>query len=358
MTGSVLEVLGPSAGGIRRHVATLSSGLERRGWAVTVAGPAGVMDGLRPDAVAVPVSMGAHAISAVRALRPRVRQADVVHAHGLTAGWVAWAAGAGAKLVVTVHNLVLDEAAGPMASVLRHLEGRLPGRAAETIVISEPMRRRFDPSGSDPHIHLIPPVGPTPTVTADAATIRRELDVPDGVPLVVLVGRLHPQKDIGSLVAAVAMIERDLRVVVVGEGPQRDELSALIARSNLEDRVRLLGARPDASNYLAAADVVVMCSIWEGFGLVVAEALHLERPVVATAVGPVPSMVIDGETGCLVAPSDPSALASAITRMLDDPGRAAEFGRAGAKLVAPHFDRDTLVTEVEDVYDVIRQARR
>ena len=358
MTGLALEVLGPSAGGIRRHVATLSSGLEDRGWAVTIVGPSGVMEGLRSDAVAVPVALGASALSAVRALRPLVRQADVVHAHGLTAGWVAWAAGAGAKLVVTIHNLVLDEAAGPTAPVLRRLEGWLPGRAAETIVISEPMRERFEPRGSNPHLHLIPPVGPTPLVTESALTVRSELRVPDGVPLVVLVGRLHPQKDIGSLLTAVATIERDLRVVVVGDGPQRDELVAMVGRLGIGDRVQLLGARPNASNYLAAADVAVMCSIWEGFGLVVAEALYLERPVVATAVGPVPSMVIDGETGYLIPPSDPGALVAAITRALDDPDHAGELGRAGAKLVAPHFDRDALVAKVEDVYNVTKQAQR
>ncbi|HWJ97850.1 MAG TPA: glycosyltransferase, partial [Acidimicrobiales bacterium] len=160
MTSNCLQVLGPSAGGIRRHVATLAEGLEARGRAVTVAGPAGVMDGLWPDAAAVPAALGASAPSAVRRLRPLVRQADVVHAHGLTAGWLAWAAGAGPKLVVTVHNLVLDEAAGASTAVLRRLEGWLPGRACETIVISAPMQARFDATGTDPHVHLIPPVAP------------------------------------------------------------------------------------------------------------------------------------------------------------------------------------------------------
>lgn len=351
----VLEVLGPSAGGIRRHVAVLAEGLEARGWTVTVAGPAGVLDGLRPGLVPVPVALGPGALAAARALRPLVRQADVVHAHGLTAGWVAWAAGAGPKLVVTVHNLVLDEASCRTAPLLRQLESWLPRRARETVVISPDMRERFA-GGTDPsRLHLVAPVGPTPVVARPAAEVRAELGLDPGAPLVVLVGRLHPQKDIATLIRAADRLDPAVQVVVVGEGPQRGELEAQARALGSGARIHLIGARDHAADYQAAADVVVMCSIWEGFGLVVAEALHLGRPVVATAVGPVPTMVVDGVTGRLVPPSDPSALAAAITDLLADRDRATEMGRAGAKLVAPHFDTDALVRRVEEVYELVTE---
>ena len=89
MTTKVLEVLGRSTGGIRRHVAVLGAGLEARGWAPTFVGPAGVLDGLRDDLVPAPIALGASAPKAIRTLRPQVADADVVHAHGLTAGWLA-----------------------------------------------------------------------------------------------------------------------------------------------------------------------------------------------------------------------------------------------------------------------------
>ena len=323
-----------------------------------MAGPSGVMDGLVPGAVSVPVSLGGSTPRAVRAVRSLAARADVVHAHGLTAGWVAWAAGAGPKLVVTVHNLVLDEAAGAKAPMLRALEGALPRRAHDVIVISEPMRGRFDPQASDPRFTVIPPVGPEPVASRDREVVRKELGVHGSTPLVVLVGRLHPQKDIATLIEAVPLVPGTPQVVVVGEGPQRAELQRRIEALGVGEQVRLIGARADAADYLAAADVVVLSSIWEGFGLVVAEALYLARPVVATAVGPVPSMVVDDVTGRLVPPGDPAALAAAVTDLLADPDHAADLGRAGAKLVRPHFDTDLLVGRVEDVYrNVLEQTR-
>jgi len=352
MNRSVLHVLGPSAGGIRRHVATLAEGQEQQGWTVTVAGPKGVMDGLGVDQVTVPVR-NRPSLGGLHDLRVLARQVDIVHAHGLTAGWWSWSAGAGDHLVVTVHNLVLPEVSGRATPLLRIAEGWLPGRAAETIVISDEMRRRFDPAGTDPTITLIPPVGPAPIVSRSTADVRRELALPPDAPLVVLVGRLHPQKDIGSLIEAVPLLASSAQVVVVGDGPDRARLTQQINTLGLTHRVRLLGERTDAADFMAAADVVVMCSIWEGFGLVVAEALALGRPVVATSVGPVPSMVVDGKTGRLVPPSDPIALGAAITDLLTRPEDAMAMGRAGAKLVEPHFDAPALIARVEDVYDLV-----
>jgi len=131
-TGRVLQLLGPSTGGIRRHVVTLTAELRRRGWEVAVAGPAGVLDGVGELDAVVDVPAGSSAVQALRARRqlaPLLRGADLVHAHGLKAGWVAGSLRSRPPLVVTVHNLVLDEAAGPSAPVLRVMEGMLPDSA-------------------------------------------------------------------------------------------------------------------------------------------------------------------------------------------------------------------------------------
>ncbi len=349
----ILHVLGPSSGGIRQHVAVLAAGLEARGIEVTVAGPDGVMAGLGREQHVVPVGLGPSAPLAVARLRPLVRAHDLVHAHGLSAGWLAWAAGAGPSLVVTVHNLVLDEAAGRAAPVLRRIEGALPGRAAASIAISEPMRQRFAAHRGVERMRVIAPVGPEPVPTRTRAEVRRELGLGEDRPLVVLVGRLHPQKAIDTLVRATPALSADAHVVVVGEGPQRAELEALVGALDLGDRLTLAGARPDAASYLAAADVVVLCSRWEGFGLVIAEALRLGRPVVATDVGPIGAMVRDGETGRLVPPADPDALGRAINELLGDRSHAEELGRAGAELMARQYAPGALIDQVAAVYHVV-----
>ena len=355
----VLQVVGPSSGGIRRHVATLVEGLRVRDFEVSVAAPKGVFDDLLSGVNPVPVSLGSQMLRARRDLIPLVKEAEVVHAHGLTAGWLCAMAGAGDRLVVTVHNLVLDEAAGASAPVLRFLEGRLPARAKETIVISEEMRQRFSsPKGATNHMHLIAPVGPVPEPSRSKADVRQELAVPEGVPLVVLVGRLHQQKAIDVLIEAARHIESPVWIAVIGEGPERENLEGLISRYGLGEVVHLLGRRDDAANYQNAADVVVMCSLWEGFGLVVAEALHLRRPVVATDVGPVSSMIKDGETGRLVPPNDPEALGEAISYLLDHPDLGAEMGERGAKLVAAEFDQDGLIDAVANVYSLAAKDAR
>lgn len=346
-------MLGPSTGGIRRHVAALADGLVERQWAVEVAGPNGVMEGLRPlDHVATISRDPRSAVRSMRALQRLARTFDVVHAHGLTAGWTVSLLLRRPPLVVTVHNLVLDETEGRFAPVLRRIEDRVPGRADAVIAISDQVARRFAGVRGADRITVIAPVGLVAR-PRDPVDVRRDLGVDDNAPLVVLVGRLHPQKDIGSLLEASVVLRRryaDLIVVVAGDGPQRASLGQQATRLGLGTSVRFLGARDDAADLMVAADVVVMCSVWESYGFVVAEALRLGRPLVATAVGPVPDLVIDGVTGRLVPPSDPAALAAAIGDLLDAPERAAQLGSAGARHLAAKLDPGTLVDRVAAVY--------
>ena len=277
---------------------------------------------------------------------------DVVHAHGLTAGWLASLVPRRPPLVVTVHNLVLDEAEGRLAPVLRRIEGRLPARADAVIAISDQVARRFTGLRGADRITVVAPVGPAPQ-TRRAGEVRVEVGAHEGAPLVVLVGRLHPQKDVGTLLEATVEVRDrhpDVVVAVAGDGPERESLARQASGLGLDATVRFLGARDDAPDLMAAADVVVTCSVWESYGFVVAEALDLGRPLVATAVGPVPALVIDGVTGRLVPPSDPAALASAIVDLLDDPALAARLGSAGKAHLATKLDAGTLIDRVAAVY--------
>jgi len=344
-----LLVLGPSSGGIRRHVAVLRDGLRDLGWDVAVAGPAGVLDGLGGVDHVVDVSTSpARAPLAARAIRALARDVDVVHAHGMKAGLCTALAGVRPR-VMTLHNVVLDENAGRAAGVLRAVERRLPRAMDRTIAVSQDIASGFDGA---PGMVVVAPAGPAPVPVRDPETVRRDLGVGDA-PLVVTVARLNPQKDLPTLLAAAAevlAVRPEVRFVVVGGGPAEAEVRAEHARLGLGDAVQLLGARPSAADELAAADVFALSSIWEGSPLTVAEALLLRRPVAVTAVGAVPEVVQDGVTGRLVPPRDPSALARAILDLLDDPARAARLAEAGHRVAVERFATDVLVRAVEQQY--------
>lgn len=364
-TLNVLELLGTSTGGIRKHVAQLTDHLEERGWTVTVAGPEGVMEGAgRLDAVVgVPFGLAPDELwRARRSLAAVVadRRPAVIHAHGLKAGWVAASLRRRPPVVVSVHNLVLPEVAGRSYRVLRRLETMLPARVEAVVAISDEVARRFTGVAGAGRITVVPPIGPSPEVRRSASEVRAELGVGPDEHLLVTAARLNPQKGIDILLEALALLRGQVagvRSVVFGEGAARDSLLARAEELGLGDVVHLAGSRPSVADELAAADVVVVPSRWESGPLVVFEALHLGRPVVTTAVGAAPRVVVDGVTGRLVPVGDAPALARAIGSMLEDPASAGRMAAAGRELAKERYGPDALVDGVEAVYRRVAGAR-
>ena len=355
--GSVLLLLGPSTGGIRAHVGALAEALVARGWTVATAGPSGVLDGIRALDHVVPVPAGASPVGLLRARRAMAvaaAGADLVHAHGLKAGWVAAVPSGDVPLVVSVHNLVLAEVSGRATPVLRTLEAALVARADRTIAISDEVARRFTGARGAGRVRTVAPLGPVPVVRTGGSEVRARLGVPEGGRLVVTVARLHPQKGLSDLLAAADLLRRrvaGLRWAVVGAGPLHDEIAAEVRLLGLDDVVVLTGARPSAADELAAADVVAVTSRWESGPLVVLEAMALGRPVVATAVGLVPDVVGPAD-GRIVPVGDPAAMADALGDVLEG-GLPRDGGVRGVGRYGP----DDLVPPVEAVYREVLAAR-
>jgi glycosyltransferase involved in cell wall biosynthesis len=293
-------------------------------------------------------------IAARKPLREAAREVDLVHAHGLTAGWAAVLARIPVPLVLSVHNVVLPDAAGRSAPVMRVLERALPRRVDRTIAVSQGVAERL---GAAAGAVVIPPAGPVPRPGRSTAEVRDALGVAEGRPLVVCVARLHPVKDLHTLIAASAVLAEEAPVppvvAIVGEGPLEADLRSAVVGRGLEGTVLLPGPSPRAADEIAAADVVVMCSRWESGPLVVAEAMRLARPVVATPVGFVPNLIEDGRSGRIVPVGDPRALAAAVAELLADPVGAAEIGRRGRERVAEVLDPERLVAEVVQVYEEV-----
>ena len=186
------------------------------------------------------------------------------------------------------------------------------------------------------------------------ARLRREW-CPAGAHLLVVPGRLHPEKGHTYLFQALAAIrqrlERPVVALVAGAGPFESAYREEVRSLGCEDIVRFLGFRTDIPDVIAAADLVVLPSVAEAFGLVVAEALYLGTPIVATHVGGIPEIVEDGIDGVLVPPADSNALAKAIVGLLGDPERRRLMASAGRERVRDRFSFEKMMRAYEQIYE-------
>jgi glycosyltransferase involved in cell wall biosynthesis len=356
--GRVVQVLATSTGGIGTHVADLAQGLVAGGATVTVCGPAATRD--RFDfgtAHFVPVEVSASPqpsdARAVGALRRAIGAAapDVVHAHGLRAGLVAALAGrvrsTRRPLVVTLHNAVL--ARGLRGGASRLVE-RIVARTANVVLgASSDLVARARAMGAV-DARLGPVAAPAlPPPARSGAAVRAELGLPAGTPMVLSVGRLHPQKGYDVLVAAAARWREQTpapRVIIAGNGPSYLDLTARISASRAP--VTLLGRRTDVPDLLGAADLAVVTSVWEARQLFAQEALRAGVPLVATEVGGIPELV--GDAAVLVPPGDVAVLDEAVSALIADRAARERYARKGREQAATWPTPAQTLALVREVY--------
>jgi glycosyltransferase involved in cell wall biosynthesis len=192
----------------------------------------------------------------------------------------------------------------------------------------------------------------------DRAALRRDLLGGD-YPVVTNVARWTPQKDQKTLIEAAAIVAQtrsDVRFLLVGHGPLHDDLVAQAEALGVADKVVLAGFRDDVADVLAASDLFVLSSLWEGMPLALLEAMAAGCASVCTDVGGVPQVLQDGVTGQLVPPNDPPALADATLRYINDPEMRRQHGEAGLRWVQEHYSMQAWVKKLEELY--LRELRR
>jgi sugar transferase (PEP-CTERM/EpsH1 system associated) len=204
-----------------------------------------------------------------------------------------------------------------------------------------------------------------------SARARAALCLPLHTPLIGTVSRAHPVKGLDVLLEAFARLLHsptdaqqisnltNIRpfvsspladLLIVGDGPQLGALQAQAVGLGLGERVHFLGSRNDVPQVLAALDVFVLPSLHEGMPNAILEAMAAGLPVVATAVGGAPEVVVDGVSGLIVPPRDPLALADALSRLLDDAALRDRMGAAGRQRVEENFSQARMVRETERLY--------
>lgn len=171
--------------------------------------------------------------------------------------------------------------------------------------------------------------------------------------LLGMVCRLVQQKGISYALKAFHQIHDrfpSAHLVIAGDGPLRGKLGALADELGLSDQVHWLGWRSDALDLIAAFDVVLLPSLWEGFGLVLLEAMSRRAPVIASRVSAIPEVVADGETGVLVEARDVDGLAAAMSRLLEDRALRQHMGLQGAARLETHFSVERMAAGTIAVY--------
>lgn len=361
-------VLSLDVGGLERVVATLARAQHDAGARVTVY----CLD--HPGDLATPLPAAGIPVHAVRrrgrsgldagaVLRLsrmlRAEGVSVVHCHNhgaLLYGAMAARLAKLSRVVYTVHGA---KTSGRRATArLQKL-----GLVREVVFVSGDARRVAREAGmlSERHVHtIVNGVDPSAfAVTGEARqSIRRALGIGEAASVCGIVARLTPAKDHRTLFEALNRVRAarpDVHCIVVGDGELRADLETRARELGLETTVHFAGARGNVRDYLSAMDVFALSSVTEGLAMTLLEAMAAGLPVVATRVGGNPEVVVDGETGLLVPPRDPDALAAAIRSLFDDSKLAARMGESGRTRVRERFSLDAMVRAYAAVYDATAQ---
>jgi glycosyltransferase involved in cell wall biosynthesis len=303
------------------------------------------------------------AIWSWRPLLSLLRQEPIDILHGHMFGSNVWAAILGSVArtpVVIAHEQTWSFEGKPLRRLLDR--GLIARRVDAFIAVSnEDRRRMIEIEGIDPDLTVVMPNAiPTPPPPS-GRDVRADLGIPSGDPVVGTVCVLRPQKALQVLVEASAILRGEfpsLKVLIAGDGPEREDLEALIHRLDLEGSVALLGRRTDVPDLIQAFDVAVSCSDFEGTPLAVMEYMEGGRPVVATRVGGVPDLIEDGVQGLLVERRDPEALARSVAELLRDPRRREEMGRRGRERRRREFDIEGAARRLGRLYEDLYAAAR
>lgn len=365
-----------NVGGPARQALLLTRDLAERFDTVLAAGrPTEVEGELHDDAVTVrrvplvrptdPLNDG-RALMAVRRLLAQTAP-DLVHTHMAKAGTIGRVAARSMRVrprtVHTFHGHVLEGYFRPSTQrAFVEVERRLARQTDALIAVSPEIRDALLDLriGRPAQFHVISlgfDLSSFLAVEGPAGTLRAKLGLAGDVPLVGIVGRLVPIKDVGTMLAAMVDLPA-AHLAVVGDGEMRPALEERARQLGVAGRVHFTGWWPEVAEALSDLDVVALTSRNEGTPVSLIEAQAAGRPVVATDVGGVRYVVEDGVGGYLVRPGDAGALAERVARLLADPDLRRDMGVKGRASVGHRFGKEALLSGITDLYTGLLDRRR
>lgn len=286
-------------------------------------------------------------LAAMRVTRRAFRNlaADVIHFNLSTMSSCQWAILAamsipGQRFVVMEHSPV-----GTWSSLSQRLKRITSSRADAHVTVGHAAARNIERLGALPEGSIEVIHSGVPVVELDPIE-RAGQDFTIG-----MLARHDPAKGVDNAIAMMAELGVGYRLVVIGDGPQTQDLVDLVTELDVGDRVELRGYEPDARRFYTGFDVYLLPSRFEAFPVTVQEAMQAGVPVVATEVGSIREAIDDGETGLIVPVGDIDALASAVRRLHDDPDLLASMGARAAQVGLERFDVDEAVRSWVRLYE-------
>ncbi len=355
----MIESDGP--GGAEMIMLQMSEELRRRGHEVVPVLPArGVgwlgeryrEKGFEPETFAIERALDPACLRGiVRVLRRR--RVDLVHSHEFAMAVYGTVA---ARLIGLPHVVTMHGNQGTMEAWRRRLALRFAfGWSDAVVAVSDHTRRHLEEAlRLEPGVVTTIPNGvPLPSGRREPA--RREFDLAEDETVLLSVGSLIPRKGHAALLRALAEVRRqepslDWRLLIAGRGEEKDRLETLAREGGISDRVHLLGYRADVSDLLAAADIFVMPSLWEGLPLAILEAMRSGTAVVATAASGIPEAIRHGQEGLLLEPGDEKGLSAALVELMSDPSRREALARAGRDRAEAEFSIERMMDRYEALY--------
>ncbi len=343
---------------MRKHVSILTRGLDPARFVSTLFAPATVV--LDPGCEFIPhrplvISARASLASDLKAIlnlsSMLCSETDIVHAHGLRGAWIGVLAArkAGIPALFTAHNLV------PHLNPLALFCMRMVGKSSDRIVaVSHAVAASLVKAGVQPDRVVVIPNGidvDAFMIDAGDTCLRTELAIASNARVIVAVGRLAPEKGFDVLIRAYSVLRRltpSIELLIVGSGPSESQLKRLAA--DLAPNTRFVGAVTKVAPYLHLADVVAIPSFAEGQGIVALEAMACRKPIVASRVGGLVETIRDLQSGLLVLPGSPEALADALTTVLADERMRVAFGKKGFEVVESEYSAAKMIRAIEEEY--------
>jgi len=289
----------------------------------------------------------------------RARGIDLMHTHGYKAdiyGYLA-ARSEDTPLVATCHNWL---AGGAALAAYNFLDRMALKRFDAVCAVSPAIAQELVSLGLHRERVTVIPNGIDVTAFDATPIARHEPAQGEARQVVGIVARLDLQKGFDYLLRAVASLRGSfpaLRLLIVGEGPDREAIEQMVRRYDLGEVVTMAGQQTDMPAAYASMDIFVLPSLNEGLPMTLLEAMAAGKPIIATRVGAIATVIADQETGLLIAPADGAGLTHALRQLLADSGLRRRLGRNGRAKVAQNFTAGAMVQKYRDVYKQVLARR-